>query len=263
MEARGAARNRVEAELRAALAADEFELHYQPVVTLPGGRITGVEALIRWQHPTRGLLGPDEFIPVAEEGGLIVPIGLWVLQEACRQAVQWRIEYGVSAFATTAVNVSARQLREPGFAADVAAALASSGLSECALVIEITESTAVGGGATDTTLGELRALGVRLSLDDFGTGASTLSLLTSCPVDEIKLDRSFVPHPGPDAIAHAVAQLAGALGVETVAEGVETAEQASRLTELGYRRAQGYYFSRPLPAPALAAFADRQTVRQS
>jgi EAL domain-containing protein (putative c-di-GMP-specific phosphodiesterase class I) len=156
-----------------------------------------------------------------------------------------------------AVNVSARQLREPGFAADVAAALAGSGLPATALVIEITESTAVGGGATDATLNDLRASGVRLSLDDFGTGASTLSLLTSCPVDEIKLDRSFVPRPGSDAIAHAVLQLAGALGVETVAEGVETADQAACLTALGYRRAQGYHFARPLPAAEVTAWMDR------
>ena len=251
MQARGAERSRQNQALRAALDNEELVLHYQPVVSLPDGRITGAEALVRWQHPERGLLGPGEFISGAEQSGLIVPLGRWVLREACRQAAGWRVSHGATAPATVSVNVSPLQLQHAGFAADVTAALAAAELPAHCLTVEITESTAVGGGATQRTLTELRDLGVRLSLDDFGTGASTLSLLVECPVDQIKLDRSFVP--GPPAIAQAVVQLARALGVEAVAEGVETAEQAALLTALGYERAQGYYFARPMPAAALCA----------
>lgn len=248
-EARGAERNRLTAALLAALDSDELVLHYQPVVSLPEGRLTGVEALVRWEHPTRGLLGPNEFIPGAEQTGLIVPLGRWVLREASRQAAAWADELGDQAPGSMSVNASARQLREPGFAADVAAALCDTGLDPHRLTIEITESTAVGGGATQDNLRALRGLGVRLSLDDFGTGASTLSLLANCPVDQIKLDRSFAPVPGPDVIAGAVLQLARAMGVEAVAEGVETPAQAEQLERLGYVRAQGFHFARPM-APA-------------
>jgi diguanylate cyclase (GGDEF)-like protein len=258
MEARGAERSRVAAGLRAAIAEDQLVLHYQPVVTLPDGYLTGVEALVRWQHPTQGLLGPGGFVEAAEQTGLIVPMGRWVLREATRQAAAWIETYGAGAPGSMAVNASARQLQEPTFAAEVAAALADSGLPAHRLTIEITESTAVGGGATQDTLEALRTLGVRLSLDDFGTGASTLSLLATCRVDQIKLDRSFVPVPGPEAIATAVIQLAGAFGVEAVAEGVETVEQAERLEALGYRRAQGFLFARPMPADDLAADLTRR-----
>ncbi|MDG6105457.1 EAL domain-containing protein [Dactylosporangium aurantiacum] len=242
MEARANQRVRLAAELAAAVDEEQFVVHYQPVVTLPDGRLTGAEALVRWQHPVRGLLGPGEFVSAAEETGLIVPLGRYVLREATREAAGW------DGGRTVAVNVSARQLQREDFPADVAAALRDSGLPAHRLTVEITESTAVGGGATQDTLRELRALGVRIALDDFGTGQSTLSLLASCPVDQIKLDRSFVPGPGPDAIAGAVLQLARALGIEAVAEGVETAHQARRLHELGYTLAQGYHFGRPEPA---------------
>jgi diguanylate cyclase (GGDEF)-like protein/PAS domain S-box-containing protein len=245
-EARGAERSRLASALLAALDRRQLVLHYQPVVTLPEGRLTGVEALVRWEHPTRGLLGPGEFIPGAEQSGLIVPLGRGVRPTAGRQAAAWIAELGDRAPGSMSVNASARQLQEPGFAADVAAALADSGLDPGRLTVEITESTAVGGGATQETLHALRALGVRLSLDDFGTGASTLSLLANCPVDQIKLDRSFAPEPGPDVIAGAVLQLARAMGVEAVAEGVETPAQAAKLGALGYVRAQGFHFARPM-----------------
>jgi diguanylate cyclase (GGDEF)-like protein/PAS domain S-box-containing protein len=256
MEARGAERSRLATALRTAIAEDQLVLHYQPIVTLPEGRLTGVEALVRWQHPEQGLLGPGAFVETAEQTGLIVPLGGWVLRAATRQAAQWIETYGAGGPGTVSVNVSARQLREPSFGAEVADALVAAGLPASRLVIEITESTAVGGGATQDTLRELRDLGVRLSLDDFGTGASTLSLLATCPVDQIKLDRSFTPAPGADAIATAVVQLAAAFGVEAVAEGVETLDQAERLESLGYRRAQGFYFARPMAA---AHLADRLT----
>jgi predicted signal transduction protein with EAL and GGDEF domain len=253
MEARGAAYSRVAAALRVAIDENQLVLHYQPVVRLPDGRLTGVEALVRWQHPTDGLLAPGAFIAAAEHSGLIVPLGRWVLREATRQAAAWIAEYGAGAPGTMSVNASARQLAEPQFTGEVAEALRDSGLSADRLTLEITETTAIGGASTRDTMRELRAMGVRLSLDDFGTGASTLSLLASCPVDQIKLDRSFVPGPGPAAIALAVLQLAKAFGVEAVAEGVETAAQADKLTSLGYERAQGFHFARPMPAGQLAA----------
>jgi diguanylate cyclase (GGDEF)-like protein/PAS domain S-box-containing protein len=262
MQARGAERNRLTAALRDALDRDEFVLHYQPVVAMPGGRLIGVEALVRWQHPDRGLLGPGEFIADAEQTGMIVPLGRWVLREACRQAARWQAECGSESPETVSVNVSARQLLEPGFAAEVADALRAGGLPARRLTIEITESTAVGGGATRATLRALRAMGVRLSLDDFGTGASTLSLLATCPVDEIKLDRSFAPIPGPDAIANAVVQLAKAFGVEVIAEGVETAAQAQRLQSLGYVRAQGFLFARPMTPAAISASIQHRAGRE-
>ncbi|MCU1431685.1 MAG: putative diguanylate cyclase/phosphodiesterase with sensor, partial [Actinotalea sp.] len=251
MEQQRAERNRTAAELRTAIETGQLVLHYQPVVTLPEGRIAGVEALVRWQHPRLGLLGPAEFIPTAEETGLVVPLGRWVLREATRQAAGWVGRYGDDALRSIAVNASAQQLQDPGFADDVAAALRDSGLPAGRLTIEITESTAVGGGATHDSLRALRAMGVRLSLDDFGTGRSTLSLLVDCLVDEIKLDRRFAPAPGADAIAGAVIQLARALGIEAVAEGVETVEQADDLGQLGYALAQGFHFARPMTAEAL------------
>ncbi|MEU4690665.1 EAL domain-containing protein [Actinoplanes sp. NPDC023714] len=248
MEARGAERRRRVAALHTAIESGQLVTFYQPVVTLPGGRITGCEALVRWQHPTEGLLGPGAFIEAAEQSGLIVALGAWVLRDATREATTWPGELTVS------VNVSARQLREAGFPDVVAAALRDSGLPARRLTVEITESLAVGGGATAANLQALRDLGVRLSLDDFGTGASTLSLLASCPVDQIKLDRSFVPDVGGSpAIADAVVQMARAFGLQAVAEGVETAEQAALLAGLGYERAQGFHFARPMPAADLRA----------
>jgi diguanylate cyclase (GGDEF)-like protein/PAS domain S-box-containing protein len=249
MQARGAELDRATADLRRGLDAGELFVLYQPVVTLPGGDLAGSETLVRWQHPERGLVGPLEFIPLAEQSGLIVELGRWVMREACDQMAVW----GRAAPPTINVNVSARQLREPAFADEVARTLRETGLDARRLTVEITESTAVGGEATGESLSRLRRLGVRLSLDDFGTGQSTLTLLATCPVDQIKLDRSFVPDDRSDVIAAAVRQLARGFGVEAVAEGVETAEQAARLAALGYDRAQGYHFGRPMPAADLIA----------
>jgi diguanylate cyclase (GGDEF)-like protein/PAS domain S-box-containing protein len=253
MQARGVERDRWAADLRRAVTDGELHLHFQPVVSLPHGEMTGVEALVRWQHPDRGLLGPGDFIPAAEETGLIVDIGRWVLTEACHRLAQWHRDHGDRAPASISVNASARQLQEVAFADEVAGVLRDSGLPAYRLTVEITESTAVGGRITTDTLAHLRASGVRLSLDDFGTGQSTLSLLANCPVDQIKLDRTFVPDATSAVIATAVLQLARGIGVEAVAEGVETQEQADRLTRLGYERAQGFHFARPMPAEALEA----------
>ncbi|MEU4625633.1 EAL domain-containing protein [Actinoplanes sp. NPDC023801] len=256
METRGAERGRRAAALHTAILEDQLVTFFQPVVTLPDGRMTGAEALVRWQHPTEGLLGPGAFIDTAEQTGLIVPLGAWVLRAATREAATWPGELTVS------VNVSARQLRENGFPDVVAAALRDSGLPARRLTVEITESVAVGGGATGDNLQKLRDLGVRLSLDDFGTGASTLTLLATCPVHQIKLDRSFVPDGGSDAIATAVVQMAHAFGLEAIAEGIETAEQAAHLTGLGYERAQGFHFARPMPAADLRDRLAGAAVRQ-
>jgi EAL domain-containing protein (putative c-di-GMP-specific phosphodiesterase class I) len=212
--------------------------------------VTGAEALVRWAHPVRGTLAPDTFIPVAERTGLIVPLGRWVIREACRQFAVWMAEHGEAAPVVLNINVSARDLREPDFAAVVTSIMAEHGVPAERIALEITETMALELGPSVTNLHRLRALGVRVSLDDFGTGSSTLTLLHDCPVDEIKLDRSFVQAVADDRppMAAAVIHLARALGLHAVAEGVETPEQADLLRSLGYVAAQGYHFARPMPA---------------
>ncbi|GAA0797408.1 putative bifunctional diguanylate cyclase/phosphodiesterase [Spirilliplanes yamanashiensis] len=241
------------AELRQAIIDEQFTLLYQPIVDLAGGRLMGVEALVRWTHPGRGVIPPVEFIPLAERNGLIVPLGRWVVREACRQFAAWSAEHGAAAPAVLNLNVSARELREPGYADDVAAALADTGLSPHRLVLEVTETAVLQLGGSVTNLTRLRELGVRVALDDFGTGQSTLSLLQNCPVDELKLDQSFTQAQvtGEPTIAAAVLQLARVLGLHVVAEGVETPQQAQRLRDIGYHAAQGYHFARPLSAGQL------------
>ncbi|MET7393974.1 EAL domain-containing protein [Dactylosporangium sp. NPDC005572] len=247
------------AELRRALDDGELEVMYQPILRLDDGRVAGVEALVRWQHPARGAVRPAEFIPAAEQTGLIVPLGRFVLREACRQAAAWAAEFGPDALPETGVNVSARQLHDPDFVADVAAALADSGLPCERLVLEVTESAVLRGQQVSRTLYELDRLGIRLALDDFGTGESSLSLLRSFPAAIVKLDKSFVDGIEIDdgrpaaadarrAVARAVIQLAHALGLETVAEGVESPEQAAVLRELGYTLGQGYHLAQPMTA---------------
>ncbi len=230
---------------------------YQPVVDLDTGAMVGAEALVRWQPPDRGVVPPAEFIPAAERTGLIVPLGRWILREACRQLADWRRAHPAARDLTIGVNVAGRQLLEPGFVDDVVAALAADGLPADRLVIEVTETAVLDGGGATATLHALRRLGVGLALDDFGTAASSLGLLLTCPVSALKLDRSFVERLGADsrqtAVATAVIQIARALHLTAVAEGVETAEQADLLRDLGYRRAQGYLFSRPLRGADLAA----------
>lgn len=239
---------RLAAGLRDGLGRGDFRVLYQPIVALPSQRITGVEALVRWHDPERGVIRPDQFIPVAERSGLIVPLGRWVLREACRQVSGWPGVY-------VCVNVSPRQLDEPDFVADVADALADSGLPAASLVLEVTETAVFNGGPAVDALHLLREMGVRVALDDFGTGQSSLGLLLTCPVDILKVDKSFVDgvtEPGDRAvIVEFLAQVARGLNLDTVAEGVESADQAARLHELGYRKAQGYLFSPPVPATAL------------
>ncbi|MFF5229637.1 putative bifunctional diguanylate cyclase/phosphodiesterase [Dactylosporangium sp. NPDC000521] len=242
------------AQLRQAVDNGELFVEYQPIVSLDNGRMTAVEALVRWAHPTRGTLPPAEFIPVAERTGLIVAVGELVLREACRQLARWSAEHGQLAPAAVNVNVSARQLAEPSFADRVAAALTETGLAPHRLTLEITESTAVALGDAVAHLEALRRLGVRVALDDFGTDQSSLTLLQNLPVDEIKLDRSFVQRLASgraEAMPAAVLALARVVGLDVVAEGVEVPEQAQQLATLGYRTAQGYHFARPMPADAV------------
>jgi diguanylate cyclase (GGDEF)-like protein/PAS domain S-box-containing protein len=247
MDARVQARRMLELDLRAALRRQEFEVHYQPIVDIAGDRTVAFEALVRWNHPERGRIAPNNFIPLAEETGLIVPLGEWVLRRACAEAAGW------SNAVTVAVNLSPVQFKNPNLTSTVMAALKTSGLPASRLELEITESVLLQNSeATLTTLHELRAQGVRISLDDFGTGYSSLSYLRSFPFDKIKIDRSFVQELASRddsmAIVRAVAGLGRSLGIVTTAEGVETEEQLELLRREGCTQAQGYLFSPPRPA---------------
>jgi diguanylate cyclase (GGDEF)-like protein len=243
------------AQLRQALDGDQLHLLYQPVVRLADRRIIGMEALVRWQHPGRGAVAPVDFIPTAERTGLIVPLGRWVLREACRQKAEWCKAYGDLCPATVGVNVSGRQLQDPGFADEVADAVHEAGIEPQSLVLEVTETAVLTGGQTVDTLHALRDFGVRLALDDFGTGQSSLGLIRTCPVHILKLDKSFVTGAGAGlaaeqqaAVASAVLHIAEALHLDAVAEGIESQEQADRMTRLGYRLGQGFHLVAPLPA---------------
>jgi diguanylate cyclase (GGDEF)-like protein len=244
----------LEADLQEAIDNRQFRLLYQPTIDLRTGRIVGLEALVRWQHPARGVVSPAEFIPLAEETGQIVAIGSWVLGEACRQAGRWQAAYRTGSPLSINVNLSSRQLAQPGVVAEVAAVLAGSGLEPVSLVIEITESILMHD--TDATLAKLqalKALGVRLAVDDFGTGYSSLGYLRRFPFDVLKLDKSFVDgvalNPEDAALCHAVIRLGEALKLRVVAEGIETYEQALELRRLGCDLGQGFYFAKPLSAP--------------
>jgi len=244
----------LEADLRKALERGEFHLDYQPQVLAAGSKICGVEALLRWNHPERGLIGPDEFIPVAEDSGLIVPIGEWVLQQACRQAQLWNVR-GVGAL-TMAVNVSVKQLRVEGFATRALKLFADAGVAAAAMELELTESILIGShGGVARELALLHAAGVRLSIDDFGTGYSSMSYLKRFKIDCLKIDRSFIaglPDNADDAaIATAIISMAHSLGLEVVAEGVETGGQADFLRAAGCEKMQGYLFGRPAAPDAL------------
>ncbi|MFC4070009.1 putative bifunctional diguanylate cyclase/phosphodiesterase [Actinoplanes subglobosus] len=250
----------VAADLRRALTAGEFHMVYQPVVALPHGLITGVESLIRWTRADGRTISPAEFVPVAEETGLIVELGEWIVDTVCAQAAQWRRRHGADVLDSIGVNVSARQLLDPGLPEMVAAALARHGLPAEQLTVEITETAVFGGGRALASVQALSELGVHIALDDFGTGHSSLGLLRTCPVDVIKVDKSFVDGlngtPHQEAIAGAIADIAEKMDLGTVAEGVETPEQARRLFELGYRRAQGFLFARPMSAAAIDELLD-------
>ncbi|MDR6322945.1 putative bifunctional diguanylate cyclase/phosphodiesterase [Actinoplanes couchii] len=262
-------------ELRRALDNNELRVVYQPIVRLEQRRVIGVEALVRWQHPVRGTVSPAEFIPAAERTGLIVPLGRFVLRETCRQAAAWLAEFGPDALEETGLNVSARQLHDPDFVADVAAALADSGLPCERLILEVTESAVLRGQQVSRALYELDRMGIRLALDDFGTGESSLSLLRAFPASIVKLDKSFVDGIEIDdgqpaaagarqAVARAVIQLARALNLGTVAEGIENPEQVAVLRDLGYTLGQGYHLAEPMSADGVARLlADQNAARRA
>jgi Amt family ammonium transporter len=272
---------RLENELRRALERGELRVHYQPIVSLEsgrpstgvwagsaarggrpstgvwagsaarGGRIVSVEALVRWQHRERGLVPPAEFIALAEETGLIVPLGRWVLEEACKGVLTLPSDVGLS------VNLSGRQLLQPDLVEQLSSVLKSTGIDPGRLRLELTESMLIGSGATAVEgLERLRALGVQLCIDDFGTGYSSLSYLHQLPIDALKIDRSFIKAMSADdrkiKIVQSILMLGKGLGIEVIAEGVETEEQVATLRRLGCTRAQGYLFAWPLPLPDIA-----------
>ncbi|MCA1666042.1 MAG: GGDEF domain-containing phosphodiesterase, partial [Thermomicrobia bacterium] len=242
----------LEAEMQRALEHGEFRLVYQPIVTLATGAITGFEALVRWEHPSRGLLLPDEFISIAEETGLIVPLGAWILAKACRQLRAWQRETPMEAL-TMAVNLSGQQLAQPDLAARVAAVLVETGIPPDSLHLEITESALVADTArARTTLTQLRDLGVAIYLDDFGVEYSSLNYLRRFPIEAIKIDRSFVrdllANERDTIMVQAIVTLAHGLGMRVTAEGIESCEQKMRLEQLGCDRGQGYFFGKPMDA---------------
>ncbi len=261
MRAQAQSRLELEGALRLAIENEEFDLHYQPIVALPSRQILGFEALVRWRHPLRGLISPDEFIPLAEATGLIVPLGRLVTTEACRRLREWRLSGPGREQLTMSVNVSPRQAVEPGFAAEVRGILSRTRLDPSALVLEITESLTLHESATsDGSLRQLRDLGVHLAIDDFGTGFSALEYFKRFAVQGLKIDRSFVDGLGRSredtAIVTATLAFAAALDLVVTAEGVETQEQVERLEALGCQQAQGFLFSRPIPVEAVPALLD-------
>jgi diguanylate cyclase (GGDEF)-like protein/PAS domain S-box-containing protein len=249
-------RMELERDLRHVQLGEEMTLHYQPLVDLRDGNITGFEALLRWNHPQRGMISPADFIPIAEQSGAIVPIGRWVVEEACRQIRLWQQHQPAAADLGMNVNVSARQLADPEIVHDVARALDLSGLQASLLTLEITETMIMADpAAVGVTLQQLKGLGVRISVDDFGTGYSSLGHLDQFPVDELKIDRSFVARLGSDTEAHGVAfaliRLGRSLRIDVVAEGIEREDQLDQLRAAGCTRGQGYYFWRPLDVAAV------------
>lgn len=264
MHARALKRLSLESELRKAVERDELRLVYQPIVSLKTRRISGFEALMRWHHPERGVISPAEFIPLAEETGLIVPMGAWAIEEACGQAATWQRQVGDAGRLTISVNVSSRQFAMQTLPEHVERVLARSGLSSAQLKIEITESLLMDDpDRAETTMQMLKDIGVRCVIDDFGTGYSSLSYLQRFPFDTLKIDRTFVAgmagSRSTQEIVRLVIMLAHGLGMEVVAEGIETVEQATLLAGHGAKYGQGFLFARPMDADAAAAMLADQT----
>jgi EAL domain-containing protein (putative c-di-GMP-specific phosphodiesterase class I) len=251
MHARAVSRLKLETDLRRAMDREEFRVHYQPIVSLPDCRIIGFEALLRWQRPGFGLVMPGEFVPVAEETGLILFAGLWVLREACRQMRAWNVQFPSDPGFTVAVNISGKQFAQPDLVSQVGHILREARLDPHYLKLELTESVTMRDvERAARILGELKTLGVRLSMDDFGTGYSSLSYMRRFQLDTLKIDRSFVSEMENSGESRAIVQmimsLGHSLGMKMVAEGVETAKQVSLLKSLGCEYAQGYFFSKPI-----------------
>jgi diguanylate cyclase (GGDEF)-like protein len=245
-----AARLALETDLRIAWQQRQFTLAFQPITVLETGELRGFEALLRWQHPTRGVVGPNLFIPILEESGLIIEVGAWVLRESCRQLASWRQQGQVAANAMISVNLSARQLYHPDLVADVRNVLESAGLPPEALQLEMTESMVLADGQVAQTLRGLRNLGVGLSLDDFVTGYSSLSALHDLPITAVKIDRAFVHAFGQDdrrrGMVRAILLMASELLLEVIAEGIESESQADALRAVSCTYGQGYYYARPM-----------------
>ena len=244
----------------------ELVLHYQPQIDMARGEVVGVEALLRWRHPERGNIPPGRFIPVAEDSGLIVPIGVWVLREACRQAVEWQ-RMGLPVM-TMAVNLSAVQFKRGDVEQSVLRALEESGLDPGLLELELTESILIQNAeGVLASLKRLKQIGVKLSIDDFGTGYSSLSYLKRFDIDKLKIDQSFIrdlpSDPDDAAIVRAIIQMAHSLGLRAIAEGVETAELLQQLRGFGCDEAQGYHYARPMPAAEAARYLTQQTVARA
>ena len=257
----------LESEVRRAIKEEEFRVYYQPLVSLRTGSIAGMEALVRWQHPLYGLLPPAEFIPLAEQTGLITHIGRWVLEEACGQVRRWQDEHAGEPALTLNVNVSAVQFRQPSLVQEVARTLERCDFAARDLKLEITESIMMHDASSVTALRELKAMGIKIAMDDFGTGYSSLSYLKRFPVDTLKIDRSYVEGLGSDAgdtaIVHATIAFARSLNLDVTAEGIERADQLIRLRDLGCELGQGYHFAKPLPGEEAAqllasSLAERQ-----
>ncbi|MBU2664714.1 bifunctional diguanylate cyclase/phosphodiesterase [Actinoplanes bogorensis] len=249
------AAERLGADLRHSLTDGDFHVVYQPIVELADARTVAYEALVRWVHPVRGFVSPADFIPIAEDNGLIVELGEWIMRTACRQLADWQRDRP-DAPSYISVNVSARQLSEPGFAEVVTGILRECGLEPRALLVEVTETAIFGGGVAIEAVEALHRAGVSIALDDFGTGHSSLGLLRTVPVDVLKVDKSFVDEitgTGRAVIVDALIHVSNGLGLRAVAEGIETAEQAGYLRELGYRYGQGYFFGKPARAEDSAA----------
>jgi EAL domain-containing protein (putative c-di-GMP-specific phosphodiesterase class I) len=255
----------VENDLRRAIEQEEFVVHYQPMVDLQTGELWGMEALVRWDHPERGLLDPSEFAPVAEESGLVIPVGEQILREACFRAKEWQEENPRIPPLVMSVNLSASQLSRLDLADTVERVLGETGLEGSCLTLDVTETVYVRTLAGNTaTLDSLRDLGARISIDDFGVGYSSLAYLKRLPADALKIDRSFVRGLGEDvedmAIVNMIIELAHTLGLEVIAEGVESEGQATLLREMGCDHAQGHHFARPLPPEEIPALLSSDTL---
>jgi predicted signal transduction protein with EAL and GGDEF domain len=263
MHAEALTRLQLETDLRRAIERGDFVLHYQPIVALAEGCIAGVEALIRWQHHERGLVPPNDFIPVAEDTGLIVPLGRWALREACRQLVEWDAALPGAAPLSLSVNLSVREFAQPDLARTLVTILEDAGLAPTRLQLEITESAIIGQAHPALeTIAELKELGISIHLDDFGTGYSSLSYLHRLPLDAVKIDRAFTSaieaEVRPRHVVQAIMTLVGAIGLDVVAEGVTTPEQLALLRGMGCTFGQGFLFSRPCTAIEMGELLARE-----
>jgi EAL domain-containing protein (putative c-di-GMP-specific phosphodiesterase class I) len=262
LHAQAVERFQLENDLRHALARGEMRVHYQPIIELASGKLSGFEALLRWQHPQRGLLMPAIFLDVAEDSGLIIPIGWWVLEEACRQIKQWERDYAAEQPLTISVNLASHQLAQPNVVQEIQEILARTEISPYVVHLELTERTIIARGDSITAaLTQLHALGIRIHLDDFGTGYSSLSALHQIPIAAVKIDRSFIAdlqQAEARALTESILLLAETMHLDVVAEGIETTQQMSQLHDLGCGFGQGYYFARGLDAANATTFVATQ-----